>query len=83
MGFASQIVTPPGDALACDVRLGGENALSIEHVHEALIIERPRRHDPLSVSMVIHEIEVVHAQPLAALPAVSYTHLTLPTICSV
>ena len=51
------------------VRLGGEHALAVEHVHEALIIERPRRHDPLSVSMVIHEIEVVHAQPLAALPA--------------
>ena len=70
LAFASQIVTPPfGGALACDVRLGGENALSIEHVHEALIIERPRRHDPLPVIMVINEMKVVHAKPLAALPA--------------
>ena len=32
---------PFGDALAFDVRLGGEEALPVEHVHEALIIERP------------------------------------------
>merc|ERR1719421_1874198 len=53
----------------CDVRLRGEKALPVEHVHEALIIERPRRHDPLAVFMVSNEIEVVHHQPLAALPA--------------
>merc|ERR1719359_1514769 len=60
---------PFGGALACDVRLCGEKALAVEHVHEALIIERPRRHGPLPVFMVINQIEVVHAQPLAALPA--------------
>ena len=42
---------------------------AVEHVHEAPVAERPRRHDPLPVFMVIHEIKVVHAQPLAALPA--------------
>jgi hypothetical protein len=33
------------------------------------VAERPRRHDPLPVVIVSNEIEVVHAQPLAALPA--------------
>merc|ERR1719359_432782 len=60
---------PLGDALAFDVRLGGEEALAVEHVHEAPVAERPRRYDPLPVFMVSNEIKVVHAQPLAALPA--------------
>ena len=37
----------------------------------------------LDARLIDHEVELVSGHDLAEVEAVSYTHLTLPTICSV
>ena len=70
LGFASQIVKPPSETTGIRRTSVEKRPFRSEHVHEAPVIGAPDG-GPTPCLMVSNEIEVVHHQPLAALPAVS------------